>query len=261
MYDAPMPALFLGHGSPMNALEETPFSAQWRRLGIALPRPRAIVVISAHWCTRGLWVTAMAHPRTLHDFTGFPPALAALTYPAPGSPALAMELQTLLAADFPLALDRQAWGFDHGAWSLLLHLYPQADIPLLQLSLDLTQPPAYHYRLGQALAVLRRRGILLLGSGNVVHNLRTLRWQASAPPYPWALRFERFVRDNLSQQGCESPLVQFARHPDAALANPTPEHFLPLLTVLGCWDGRERQQVFDLGIVMGSLSMLSLQIG
>ena len=143
MYDAPMPALFLGHGSPMNALEETPFSAQWRRLGIALPRPRAIVVISAHWCTRGLWVTAMTHPRTLHDFTGFPPALAALSYPAPGSPALAMELQTLLAADFPLALDRQAWGFDHGAWSLLLHLYPQADIPLVQLSLDLTQPPAY----------------------------------------------------------------------------------------------------------------------
>ncbi|AOV97973.1 4,5-DOPA dioxygenase extradiol [Edwardsiella hoshinae] len=261
MHDAPMPALFLGHGSPMNALAETPFNALWRRLGSALPRPRAIVMISAHWCTEGLWVTAMSHPPTLHDFAGFPTPLSALNYPAPGSPALARELQTLLAADFPLALAQQAWGLDHGAWSLLLHLYPQANIPVVQLSLDLTRSAAEHYRLGQLLAQLRRRGILLLGSGNVVHNLRTLRWQSVASPYPWALRFERFVRDNLSQQGATSPLVQFARHPDATLAHPTVEHFLPLLTVLGCWDGRERQQVFDLGIVMGSLSMLSLQIG
>ncbi|EKS7813597.1 4,5-DOPA dioxygenase extradiol [Edwardsiella piscicida] len=261
MSEATMPALFLAHGSPMNAIEDNPFSALWQRLGRELPRPKAIVVISAHWCTQGLWATAMAQPRTLHDFGGFPPALSALRYPAPGSPALARELQSLLAPQYTLSLDEGGWGLDHGAWSLLVHLYPQADIPVIQLSLDPRQPAAYHYQLGQALAPLRQRGILMLGSGNVVHNLRTLRWEAEAEPYPWARRFEDVVRQGLRERGEDAALLRFADNPDATLANPTPEHFLPLLPVLGCWDGAEPLRVFEQGIVMGSLSMLSLQVG
>lgn len=218
MNDATMPALFLAHGSPMNAIEDNPFSALWQRLGRELPRPKAIVAISAHWCTQGLWATAMAQPRTLHDFGGFPPALSALRYPAPGSPALARELQSLLATQYTLLLDENGWGLDHGAWSLLVHLYPQADIPVIQLSLDPRQPAAYHYQLGQALAPLRQRGVLILGSGNVVHNLGTLRWEAEVEPYPWARRFEEVVRQGCVNvvrmlHYCGLPMIRMLRWP------------------------------------------------
>jgi len=187
-----MPAIFIGHGSPMNALDENPYTAVWRQLGAKLPRPRAILAISAHWTTRGTSVTAMPSPPTIHDFGGFPQALFDIRYPAPGDPALAARVQALLAP-LPVRLD-QDWGLDHGVWSVLLKVYPEADVPVLQLSLDLTQPASYHYELGARLAPLRDEGVLLFATGNVVHNLRRMNFDAAAPAPIWARDFNHKVR-------------------------------------------------------------------
>ena len=257
-----MPALFLGHGSPMNALQENAHTRAWRALADSLPRPEAILAISAHWYTRGTAVTAMAEPRTIHDFGGFPQALFDIRYPAPGSPALAAQIQQVLAP-IPVAADQGEWGLDHGAWGVLIKMYPEADVPVVQLSIDGTQPPEYHYALGQKLAALRDQGVLIVASGNVVHNLRKVRWDETAPAWPWAQRFDQFVRDNLSWQGESEthPLVNFMQHPDAALSNPTPEHYLPLLYVLGARRGDEPVSVPVEGLEMGAISMLSVQVG
>ncbi|MCR0997677.1 4,5-DOPA dioxygenase extradiol [Serratia rubidaea] len=255
-----MPALFLGHGSPMNVLEENRYTETWRRLGESLPRPQAIVAVSAHWYTRGTAVTAMERPKTIHDFGGFPQALFDTQYPAPGSPELAARLQQLLAPT-PVLADRESWGLDHGSWGVLIKMYPQADIPVVQLSIDGTQPAQYHYALGRKLAALREQGVMIVASGNVVHNLRMARWQGDGSPYPWAESFNRYVRDNLHYQGDDHPLVNFMQHEGAALSNPTPEHYLPLLYVLGAWDGAEPISIPVDGIEMGSLSMLSVQVG
>lgn len=255
-----MPTLFLGHGSPMNVLENNLYTQTWQKLGEILPRPKAIVAVSAHWYTRGTAVTAMDKPRTIHDFGGFPQALFDTQYPAPGSPDLAEKIQRLLAP-IPVAADRGEWGLDHGSWGVLIKMYPQADIPVVQLSVDGTQPAAYHYQLGKKLGALRDEGIMIVASGNVVHNLRMAKWNGDAEPYPWAVSFNQFVRDNLAYQGDDHPLVNFMRHDGAALSNPTPDHYLPLLYVLGCWDGKEAITIPVDGIEMGSLSMLSVQVG
>jgi len=245
----------------MNVLEENIYTETWRELGKTLPRPKAIIAVSAHWYTRGTAVTAMEKPRTIHDFGGFPQALFDTHYPAPGSPALAQQVADALA---PVAveLDRE-WGFDHGSWGVLIKMYPDADIPVVQLSVDGTRPPAYHYELGRKLAALREQGIMIVASGNVVHNLRMVRWGGDAAAYPWAESFNQYVRDNLSWEGEseQHPLVNFMQHEGAALSNPTPEHYLPLLYVLGARAAGEAIAIPVDGIVMGSLSMLSVQVG
>ncbi|WP_413726546.1 4,5-DOPA dioxygenase extradiol [Sodalis sp. RH16] len=260
MSESRMPALFLGHGSPMNVLEDNRYTQAWEHLGQTLPRPRAIVAVSAHWYTRGTAVTAMENPRTIHDFGGFPQALFDIRYPAPGSPALAKTIQEILLP-VEVAAD-QSWGFDHGSWGVVKKMYPAADIPMVQLSIDGTKPAEYHYRLGRELSALRDQGVMIIASGNVVHNLRMVIWQGAAEPYPWAESFNQFVRDNIAWQGeGQHPLVDFMRHEGAALSNPTPDHYLPLLYILGAWDGKEPISIPVDGIEMASLSMLSVQVG
>lgn len=255
------PALFLGHGSPMNVLEENRYTQAWRQLGASLPRPRAIIAISAHWYTHGTAVTAMTDPRTIHDFGGFPQALFDTRYPAPGSPALAQQIAEALQP-VPVRFDHE-WGFDHGSWGVLIKMYPDADIPVVQLSIDATQPPAWHFEQGKKLAALRNSGVMIVASGNVVHNLRKVRWDETVEPWPWAQRFNQFVRDNLNYQGEPDahPLIEVMQHPDAALSNPTPEHYLPLLYVLGARQPGEAVSVPVDGIEMGAISMLSVQVG
>lgn len=256
-----MPALFLGHGSPMNVLEENDYTRTWRELGEKLPRPQMILAISAHWYTRGTAVTAMENPRTIHDFGGFPQALFDTRYAAPGSPELAQKIAGMLAP-LDVHLDH-SWGLDHGAWGVLIKMYPDADIPVVQLSIDAMQPAVWHFQLGQKLAALREQGVMVVASGNVVHNLRMARWQDDGEAYPWASAFNQYVRDNLSWQGeaTAHPLVNFMQHPGAALANPTPEHYLPLLYILGLRQPDEAVTVPIDGIVMSALSMLSVQVG
>lgn len=256
-----IPALFLGHGSPMNVLEENRYTQAWRALGKSLPRPQAIIAISAHWYTHGTAVTAMQSPRTIHDFGGFPDALYATRYPAPGSPELAQEIADLLA---PVVVQPdQKWGFDHGCWGVLIKMYPEADIPVVQLSIDADKPAAWHYALGRKLAAMRERGVMIVASGNVVHNLRMLRWQDGADAWPWANSFNEFVREHISFRGDPTahPLINFMQHENARLANPTPEHYLPLLYVLGTQQPDDPVTFPVDGIEMGAVSMLSVQVG
>lgn len=255
-----MPALFLGHGSPMNVLEENAYTQAWRQLGETLPKPKAVLAISAHWYTRGTAVTAMENPRTIHDFGGFPQALFDTQYPTAGSPALAERVIQLLAP-LKVTADTSEWGLDHGAWGVLIKMYPDADVPVVQLSVDGTQPPLYHYQLGQKLAKLRSEGVMIVASGNVVHNLRAVKWQGESEPHDWAVRFNDFVRGQLMEKGEPHPLVNFMQHPDAKMANPTPEHFLPLLYVLGARQEGDAVSVPLDGIDMGAISMLSVQVG
>ena len=226
-----MPTVFVGHGSPMNALDDNVHTRAWRRLGETLPRPKAILSVSAHWYIHGTAVTAMEQPQTIHDFYGFPPELFAMRYPAPGAAALASRVQALLQ---PIRVSAdQEWGLDHGTWSVLVHLYPQADIPVVQLSIDATQPPAIHYQIGQRLAALRDEGVLIFGSGNVVHNLRRVRWGDDAVPYPWATSFNDQLRDALLRADHQFAIGYEKAGEAAQLSVPTPEHYLPLLYVLG----------------------------
>jgi 4,5-DOPA dioxygenase extradiol len=255
-----MPAIFFGHGNPMNALEDNRYTQSWQRLAAALPRPKGILAISAHWLTRGTAVTAMANPPTIHDFGGFPQALFEIRYPAPGDPALAARVRTLLAPDIEVQMDH-AWGLDHGIWSVLVKAYPDAGIPVVQLSIDATKPAAFHLALGQKLAALRDEGILIIGSGNVVHNLRMYAWNGSAPAYDWANRFNDKVRQHLTG-GDMAPLADYAQWgQDAQLAVPTAEHFLPLLYVIGGRQDHEPLSIAVDGIEGGALSMLTAVLG
>lgn len=254
-----MPALFIGHGSPMNALQDNQCTQNWQRLGVQLPRPKAVLVVSAHWTTRGTEVTAMATPPTLHDFGGFPQALFDMRYPAAGDPALAARVAALLAPT-PVRMD-QSWGLDHGSWSVLCKMYPAADVPVLQLSIDLAQDAAFHLDLGRRLAVLRDEGVLILGSGNLVHNLRTIVWGAAAPAFDWALRFNRSMRDCLLTDDRAQLLAAMTDGPDARLAVPTSEHFLPLLYSVGCRQPDETVTLFNDVIELGSIGMLSAGFG
>lgn len=253
-----MPAVFIGHGSPMNALEDNRYTAAWQTIASALPRPRAILVISAHWTTRGTAITSNPAPETIHDFRGFPQALFDVRYPAPGDPVLAASIRDQLAP-FPIRLD-DSWGLDHGAWSVLVKMYPQADIPVLQLSLDTTQGADFHYAAGQALAVLREQGILLLGTGNVVHNLEKLVWGGAAAP-EWATAFNQRVRDALTGP-LPQTLTSYADWGEsAAVSVPSAEHFLPILTIAGCRQDGESITIAVDGIELGAISMLSAVVG
>ena len=254
---ARLPTLFIGHGSPMNALERNRYTEAWRVLGASLPKPKAVLCISAHWLTRGLAVTAMPRPRTIHDFGGFPQALFDVQYPAVGDAAVAGRVCEVLKP-LPVALDTE-WGLDHGAWSVLVHLFPDADVPVLQLSFDATQPEAFHYAIGQQLSVLRDEGVLILGSGNVVHNLRRLNMQGAA--YDWATRFEAFAHRAITARDHAALIDWKVQGADAALSIPTPEHYWPLLPVLGAQAADESAQIVIEGIELGSISMMMVRVG
>ena len=258
---AQMPVLFLGHGSPMNAIEENEFVTGFRNIGKEITKPNAIICISAHWETKGTFVTAMQKPPTIHDFGGFPQALFDVQYPAPGDPELAKETKSLITKT-TVGLDDK-WGLDHGAWSVIKHLYPNADVPVIQLSLDYSQPPQYHYDLAKQLASLRKKGVLIIGSGNLVHNLRMVAWDklnAGEYGYDWALeakaKMNQFILSNDHQQ-----LINYKSQGKAFdLAIPTPEHYLPLLYTLALKETDEKVSLFNDKALAGSLSMTSLKI-
>jgi 4,5-DOPA dioxygenase extradiol len=254
-----MPAAFIGHGSPMNTLEDNRFTAAWRALGGSLPRPRAILCISAHWFIHGSAVTAMERPRVIHDFYGFPRELFAFDYPAPGAPDVAREIADVVKPAF-VGLDADSWGLDHGTWSVLAHVFPQADIPVLQLSLHGAEDIGYHVDLGARLAPLRDRGIFIVGSGNVVHNLRAIDRNRHDGAYDWGGRFDAAVKEIMTTEPARLP--EMLRHPDYAAAVPTPEHFLPLAYLAGlCRAAGEPAVPFVQGGVMGSLTMTSYVLG
>lgn len=254
-----MPLLFLGHGSPMNAIEENVFVRGFREAGRNIPPPQAILCVSAHWETKGTQVTAMPHPQTIHDFGGFPKALFDVQYPAPGSPELAREVQAIIK---PVTLNHD-WGLDHGAWSVIKHLYPQANIPTIQMSLDVNLSPEAHYQLAQQLAPLRRKGILIIGSGNMVHNLGMVAWdKLNAGPfgYDWALEAQSIMNKAIQTHN-HNPLIHFRQQGRAFdLAIPTPEHYLPLLYILALQEKNEAIEFFNNEALAGSLSMTSLKI-
>ncbi len=256
-----MPVLFLGHGSPMNAIEENQFVKGFREVAQAIPTPKAILCVSAHWFTRGTKVTAMQMPKTIHDFYGFPQALFDVQYPAPGSPALAEEAQELLSPT-SVELDHE-WGLDHGAWSVIKHLYPDADIPVIQMSIDYTKPPAFHFELARQLQSLRSKGILIIGSGNIVHNLRMVDFAGINRDdygFDWAREARQTVNHHILS-GNYAPLMNYHQQGQALkLAVPTPDHYLPLIYTLGLQTAREEVSLFNDKMVGGSISMTSLKI-
>jgi 4,5-DOPA dioxygenase extradiol len=260
MPDARIPAVFCGHGNPMNAIRENAWTRSWAALGQALPRPKAILCVSAHWYLPATAVTAVARPRTIHDFGGFPPELHRVEYAAPGAPELASRVARLLEP-LDVAMDR-SWGLDHGTWSVLVHLYPDADIPVVQLSIDETKPPSWHYETAKKLAPLRDEGVLILGSGNLVHNLHTYSWgNTAAEPYDWAIRFETLARNALLAADF-APLVNYqALGRDAMLSAPTPDHYLPLLYVLAQHGTGDAVGFPVEGFDGGSISMLAVRLG
>jgi 4,5-DOPA dioxygenase extradiol len=255
-----LPAVFIGHGNPMNALLRNPYTEAWAALGKSFERPKAVLCVSAHWFAPGTGVTVTTAPRTIHDFGGFPRELYQVKYPAPGDPDLARRVQKLLAP-MPVTLD-ESWGLDHGTWAVLCHVYPHADIPVVQLSIDETQPPAVHYEIGRCLAPLRDEGVLIVGSGNMVHNLHTYAWgQHAVEPFDWAVRFEQQAREMLLASE-HRPLVDYEKlGRDALLSIPTPDHYLPLLYVIATRQAGETVSFPVEGVDGGSISMLSVQVG
>lgn len=260
--DGKMPVLFIGHGSPMNGIEDNAFSKTWAKLGAEIRKPRAVLVVSAHWLTNGTHITAMEAPKTIHDFGGFPQALFDVQYPAPGSPELALETSKLITST-SVGLDHD-WGLDHGTWTVVRHMYPDADIPMLQLSIDYSKPPQYHYDLAKELAALRKKGVLIIGSGNMVHNLRMVAWDKLNEPefgYDWAKEINQVFKDKIVEGDVKS-LIHYEKLGSAAkLAIPTPDHYYPLLYSLGLQDKNDSINFFNDKAVGGSLTMTSVKIG
>jgi 4,5-DOPA dioxygenase extradiol len=254
---ARLPAIFVGHGSPMNALEDSPITREWSALAGRFERPRAIVSISAHWETKGVLITAAERQRTIHDFYNFPPAMYALRYEPPGDPTLAKAIEAGLASIGARA-DLDGWGLDHGTWTVLRHMYPEADVPVVQLSLDVRRTPAQHYEIGRAIASLRDQGVLILGSGNIVHNLRLFDRSAKAPA-PWAEVFDQAVSERVLA-GDHAGLIDYRSLPESALAVPENEHYLPMLYVLATKAEGEPVSLFNRQVA-SAMSMTSLAIG
>ncbi|WP_026135844.1 4,5-DOPA-extradiol-dioxygenase [Nafulsella turpanensis] len=257
-----MPVLFVGHGSPMNGIESNTFSRRWAALAQEIPVPKAVLVISAHWLSRGTRITAMDFPKTIHDFGGFPQELFEVQYPAPGNPQLAKETAQLFRST-ELVQDHD-WGLDHGSWTIVRHMYPEANVPVLQLSIDFTKGPQYHYELARELYGLRKKGVLIMGSGNMVHNLRMLSWDKMAEPeygFDWALQLNEKFKEHIAA-GSHQALIRYeSMGSEARLAIPTVEHYLPLLYTLGLQGKEEEVSFFNDKAVGGSLTMTSVKIG
>jgi 4,5-DOPA dioxygenase extradiol len=257
-----MPVLFVGHGSPMNGIENNSFSKTWQDLPKQFPTPSAVLCISAHWLTKGTFITAMDHPKTIHDFGGFPDELFKVQYPAPGNKVLAEETANLVKYT-QVGLDHD-WGLDHGAWSVIRHMYPNANIPVLQFSIDYYKPASYHYELANELSILRNKGVLILASGNMVHNLKMVAWDKINTPgfgFDWAIEMNEIFKQKIVD-GDHKPLLQYeSLHRAAQLAIPTPDHYWPLLYALGLQNGKEEIQFFNDSLVAGSLTMTSVRIG
>lgn len=256
-----MPVLFLGHGSPMNAIEENEFVAGFRKIATEIPKPAVILCISAHWETKGTFVTAMETPRTIHDFGGFPKVLFEVQYPAPGSPSLAAETKNMITKS-NVGLDHK-WGLDHGAWSVIKHLFPKADVPVIQMSLDYSQPPRYHYDLAKELSPLRQKGVLIIGSGNMIHNLGLVQWNKLNEvdyAFDWAIE-AREKMNNFILNDDHNSLINYPSNGRAfQLSIPTPEHYLPLLYTLALKDKNEKISLFNDKAIAGSLTMTSVKI-
>ena len=254
-----MPALFIGHGNPMNTLEVNGFTSAWRSLGEELPKPQALLVISAHWFIGATAATAMPNPRTIHDFYGFPQELFEFQYPAPGAPELAQEIAEVVQPLW-LGLDQDQWGLDHGTWSVLTHIYPDANVPVVQLSINALKPLEYHLQLARKLAPLRERGVMIVASGNVVHNLRRLQWNEPDAAFDWAERFDDAVVEQLAS--APGDVLRVTEHRDYSLAVPTPDHFIPLLYIAGLADSEDAPvKALIRGYAMGSISMTCYGLG
>jgi 4,5-DOPA dioxygenase extradiol len=260
--DEKHPVLFIGHGSPMNGIENNEFSQTWAKMGQQIVRPKAVLVISAHWLTRGTHITAMKEPKTIHDFGGFPQALFDVQYPAKGSPELAAATKSLITTT-DVGLDHD-WGLDHGTWTVVRHMYPDADIPVLQLSIDYGQPPQYHYELAKEITSLRKKGVLIIGSGNMVHNLRMVDWHKLREPeygYDWAIEMNTIFKQKIADGNHQDLINYQSLNKAAMLAIPTPDHYYPLLYTLGLQDKNDNISFFNDKLVGGSLNMTSVKIG
>ncbi|WP_330441716.1 4,5-DOPA dioxygenase extradiol [Flavobacterium sp. C4GT6] len=260
--DIKLPVLFIGHGSPMNGIEDNEFSQTWAKMGKEVAKPKAVIVVSAHWLTRGTHVTAMEEPKTIHDFGGFPQALFEVEYPVKGSPELAKETANLITST-NVGLDHD-WGLDHGTWTVVRHMYPDADIPVLQLSIDYGKPAEYHYNLAKQLSALRKKGVLIIGSGNMVHNLRMIDWRKLNEPnygFDWAIEMNDIFKQKI-QDGDHKALMEYEKlSKSAKLAIPTPDHYYPLMYILGLQDNKDELSFFNDKLVGGSLNMTSVKIG
>lgn len=256
------PVLFIGHGSPMNGIENNAFSQTWAKFGAEIPKPKAVLVISAHWLTKGSHITAMTNPKTIHDFGGFPQALFDVNYPAPGNPDLA-KFTSQLVTSTNVGLDHD-WGLDHGTWSVVRHMYPNADIPVLQFSIDYSKPPQYHYDLAKQLKSLRKKGVLIIGSGNMVHNLRLVTWDKLNDTefgFDWAIEMNSVFKEKIGNNDFKSLIDYEKLNPAAKLAIPTPDHYYPLLYSLALHDNKEEINFFNDKTVGGSLTMTSVKWG
>ena len=256
------PVLFIGHGSPMNGIEDNEFSQTWAKMGETIQKPKAVLVISAHWLTKGTHITAMDNPKTIHDFGGFPQELFNVEYPAKGSPELASATAKLIHST-DVGLDHD-WGLDHGTWTVVRHMYPNADIPVLQLSIDYSKPPQYHYDLAKQLASLRKKGVLIIGSGNMVHNLRMVAWNKINEPnygFDWAIEMDKIFKDKISDKDHKALINYETLNKASKLAIPTPDHYYPLLYTLALQDEKEETSFFNDKMVGGSLNMTSVKIG
>lgn len=255
-----MPVVFFGHGSPMNAIEENDYTRSLQKFGKSIPPPKAILCISAHWMTKGSWVTHMNQPKTIHDFYGFPQPLFDVQYPAPGDAKLADQIRELVK-DPSIYADDSEWGLDHGTWAVLKHVYPEAKIPIIQLSMDMTQPIEFHYKLGEKLKSLRKQGVLIVGSGNIVHNLRKISWDENAPAHPLTVEFDNWVKQKINSKDHKALIHEALTTEAGKFSAPTPDHYYPLLYILGASEDSDKIDYFHEGYQNSSISMRCVKFG